>query len=249
MGRPALVAADGRTHRLQYRKGWALLAWLVLQPAQRHSRVRLAELLWPKLREQAALVNLRQVLCDLNQVLAALGVGAALECDRVSVCWRPQSALRVDALCIAASVEVFANDGGMVDELLDGVCVGDCTEFNQWLGTARLRLARDRERSLERLRDELARTDRIEEALDIAHRLVERDPWSEERCRGLMRVLALAGEYARAMDVYDDMARCLRSELGVEPGPESRAKYLGIRASGLAREMRLQDRALGRMAG
>jgi len=248
LGSPRLCVADGRELRLQYRKGWALLAWLLAHPAQSQRRARLAALLWPRLPEPAALINLRQVLCDLNQKLSPLLGSSPLVCDRYTVRWCPTPRLRVDVEHLGAGVidapaEAFAapHDG----ELLGGLYLDDCDEFNDWLQAMRTRLAREQDRALEARREQLVQAGRIDEAVAVARQLAAREPWDEPRCRALMRVLALAGEHQRAMDAYEELASALRKELGTEPQPESRAMYVGIRASQRACELALQDHALG----
>lgn len=240
LGMPRLRGPAGEEVRLTYRKGWAVLAWLVLQPAQPQRRAQLAELLWPRLSEAAALINLRQVLCDLNQKLGRLLGASPLACDRHTVRWCAPARLQVDVLAVLAGT-VATENAAPAGELLDGLVLDDCEEFTAWLRTLRTRLGRERDRVLEQRRDALAQVGRIDDALAVAQRLAEADPWNEARCRAWMRMLALAGEHQRAIEAYEDLALALREELGVEPQPESRAMYLGIRASQRACELALRD--------
>jgi DNA-binding SARP family transcriptional activator len=55
-----------------------------------------------------------------------------------------------------------------------------------------------------------------------ARRLVELEPFRESGHRILMRALAERGNVADALRAYDRLAALLRSELGVDPGPQSR---------------------------
>ena len=65
------LSAIGEQSGLQlvYRKGWAVLAYLLVEQGRNHRRTELSALLWPRLSETAALTNLRQVLCDLKRKL------------------------------------------------------------------------------------------------------------------------------------------------------------------------------------
>lgn len=255
LGRPRLLDADGRASGLQYRKGWALLAWLSLESRGACRRTRLAALLWPRLPESAALTNLRQVLADLNRsLLHALGT-EVLHCDRTQVHWRLPAAVALDVAQLHRSIDpalprdcgstlCMLDAGALEGELLEGIELDECEEFGQWLAVVRESLARNRVRAIEAVRDCLVREGRMAEAIGWARSLVAMDGWDESRCRGLMRVLALAGEHGQALDAYHRLERALRHELGVEPEPESRAMYMGILASRRACELALADQML-----
>jgi DNA-binding SARP family transcriptional activator len=58
-----------------------------------------------------------------------------------------------------------------------------------------------------------------------ARRLVEREPYRESSHRILMRALAASGNVADALRAYDRLSALLRDELGVDPGPESKAVH------------------------
>jgi DNA-binding SARP family transcriptional activator len=63
------------------------------------------------------------------------------------------------------------------------------------------------------------------EAVERYRRLVEREPEREQWHRGLMRAHAAAGDLALALRQYHACRAVLVRELGVEPGPETRALY------------------------
>lgn len=255
LGRPQLLDADGRASGLQYRKGWALLAWLALESRGSCRRTRIAALLWPRLSESAALTNLRQVLADLNRsLLRALGT-EVLHGDRSQVHWHPSCRMALDVAELQRLIDplqpgdcratlCMLDAGSLEGELLEGIELDECEEFGQWLAIARENLARHRVRACEAARDCLVEEGRMAEAIGWARKLVAMDGWDESRCRGLMRVLALAGEHGQALDAYRRLERALRHELDVEPEPESRAMYMGILASRRACELALADRML-----
>ena len=208
LGRPRLLDADGRASGLQYRKGWALLAWLSLESRGACRRTRLAALLWPRLPESAALTNLRQVLADLNRsLLHALGT-EVLHCDRTQVHWRLPAAVALNVAQLHRSIDpalprdcgttlCMLDAGALEGELLEGIELDECEEFGQWLAVVRESLARNRVRAIEAVRDCLVREGRMAEAIGWARSLVAMDGWDESRCRGLMRVLAWPANTAR----------------------------------------------------
>jgi DNA-binding SARP family transcriptional activator len=55
-----------------------------------------------------------------------------------------------------------------------------------------------------------------------ARRLVELEPFRESGHRVLMRALAERGNVADALRAYERLTALLRSELGVDPGPQTR---------------------------
>ncbi|MFD1734068.1 BTAD domain-containing putative transcriptional regulator [Deinococcus malanensis] len=59
-------------------------------------------------------------------------------------------------------------------------------------------------------------------ATRLARRALDLDPQSEESHRRLMRLLYLAGEASKALDVYVGLQERLRDELRTEPMPETR---------------------------
>lgn len=255
LGRPQLLDVDGRAFNLQYRKGWALLAWLSLESRGACRRSRLAALLWPRLPESAALTNLRQVLADLNRSLVRTLKTKVLHCDRTHVHWHPSREAALDVAALQQLIDqaqprdcrttlCMLDVGSLEGELLEGIELDECEEFGQWLAIARENTARHRVRACEAARDCLVGEGRLAEAIGWARRLVAMDVWDESRCRGLMRVLALAGEHGQALDAYRRLEHALRHELGVEPEPESWTMYMEILASRGACEPVLANRML-----
>lgn len=228
------LGSGERPRKLLYRKGWALLAYLAVE-RRRHSRVRLAEMLWPELGNTAALTNLRQVLSDLKRAMkGAVGDGVLL-IDRESV-----------RLCPAASQGVFdidlldvgnagADPGGAwtwladAGELLEDLALENCDEFCEWLTGMRTWSAQRLLAVLERGKDEAAAAGDWDTAIRLARRLVALDPWNEAQQRGLMRLYLELGEPGMALDCYHALEGSLKGELGVEPQLATRALALEIR--------------------
>ena len=62
-------------------------------------------------------------------------------------------------------------------------------------------------------------------AAQSARRLVEREPFHESGYRILIEALVAQGNVADALLAYEDLARTLREELGVDPSPETKALH------------------------
>jgi DNA-binding SARP family transcriptional activator len=235
------LGAGTREATLQYRKGWALLAYLAVE-RQRHSRARLAAMFWPELSESAALTNLRQVLSDLNRAMgAAVGDGVLL-IDRESV-----------RLCPAASVGMFDVDlldlgaagmagggsgeahGWLADagELLEGLSLDACVAFSDWLACTREWAARRVAAGLAQLRDRAAARGERRLAMVLARRLMGQDPLNERHHRVLMRLHLQAGEPGMALASYQQLVHRLKVDLGEAPSRET---------AELAESIRLADR-------
>src|SRR5262249_44623938 len=75
---------------------------------------------------------------------------------------------------------------------------------------------------LEEAREYAAATGRVRHWL-------EHDPFDEQACRWLMRLLALGGDRVGALQAYRQFAESLRRELAAEPSPETVRAYERLR--------------------
>ena len=78
------------------------------------------------------------------------------------------------------------------------------------------------------------------EAVTLATRGTGLDPYDEALTRDLMRALAADGRQAGALRTFLDLRRGLVEELGVEPGPQTRALYMRL----LTDDVRADPRAV-----
>lgn len=253
LGLPRLLTGTGHARTLQYRKGWALLAWLACEPGKPRRRAHAATLLWPSLSPAAALTNLRQVLADLNRCVRSTVGDGVLHSDRDSLCWRGSSGpvSDIDHVLSCGRASAGLGDEGLLDmlasgpregmELLAGLVLDGCEDFEYWLALTRERVARGLATAMGCLRDRLSNDGRYDDAIAVGRRLMQMDACNEEHGRGLMRTLAMTGEYGLALAVFDDMAQALHSELGVVPEPETLAMRAGIIASRNACQLAMLD--------
>jgi DNA-binding SARP family transcriptional activator len=207
LGRPS-IAYDGVPARApRGRKSWALLAYVLL--AERPpTRKRLAEMLFAEAEDP--LGALRWTLAELRR---ALGVREALSGDPVMSSL--DGVIRVDVLQVLSATDparLLDVDG----ELLEGVELDHCPDFESWLMVERHRVASAVESRLREAAVGLVAAGRAEDAIPFASRAVAANPLEQGNHELLVRSLAVSGNRPAAMRqvaVCEDM---LRRELGIE---------------------------------
>jgi DNA-binding SARP family transcriptional activator len=231
---------DDRPLKLDRRKAEALLAYLVLERGE-HRRAELAVLLWPEQPAARGKAALRRTLRTLT---AALGKGR-FRVDRNSVAlaedrapWadvtvfdhavarafdHPHGPRRTCEHCLDDLTEAVSLHRG---DFLSGLTLRDAPAFDEWHFLQSERLRDLLAAALEALvRFHVARGAN-EDAVAFARRWVLHDPLDEASHETLMRIFAGAGKRGAALRLYDDYARRLESELGIEP-PRSMAELRG----------------------
>jgi DNA-binding SARP family transcriptional activator len=207
LGLPA-IERDGRPVRPpRGRKAWALLAYLLL--AERPpGRRRLAELLFADADDP--LGALRWTLAELRR---ALGPAARFDGDPVVV--RLSDDVSVDVGLLTGDQPDAAALLDVRGELLDGVNLSSCAEFESWLIVARHRTsaaveARLREAAVARLAG-----GRPDQAIAYASGAVARNPHEEGNHELLVRALAMTGDRAAALRQVAACEDILQRDLGL----------------------------------
>jgi DNA-binding SARP family transcriptional activator/predicted ATPase len=198
------------TTRLQ-----SLIAYLVLHAGMPVSRQQLAFLFWPDSQEAQARTNLRQLLHNLRAALPE--IDQLLHADQQTLCWRPGACV-VDAALFQHAVEQDDLEEAARlyrGDLLPGI-------YDDWLDAERERFKRQYETALERLTAAAEQRRDLAAAINFAEIRLARDTLREAGYQTLMRLLALKGDRAGALRVYQQCAEVLRHELDVEPGPATR---------------------------
>lgn len=223
---------DGPAIDLPGQKDRALLAVLAVSRGAALPREKLAALLWSDRAEQQARDSLKHALTNLRQCFPA-GASQAIVADRNAVRLDP-AALETDVVRFERLVQ--AGTSSALEEastlyrgdLLDGIGVRD-PAFDGWLLTERRRLNRLYDEALTRLLRESKAEGAGARAAEVAQRLIEIDPCHEEACRTLMAAEAGQGRNAQALKYYESLRDRLKSELGVDPEPETLELYQAIR--------------------
>jgi DNA-binding SARP family transcriptional activator len=208
----------------------SLLAYLMLHADSPQLRQHIAFRFWPDATEARAYANLRHTLHHLRRSCPALE--RFLEITPSTLQWRRLASFRLD-VAEYETLTTRANetaDGDQVCKLLiqaAGLYQGDLLPgcYDDWIIPVRERLSQTHAQMLRRLVDLLAAQDKYQSAIDYATRLRSYDPFRELSYRRLMELYEATGDRAAALRVYHDCQSVLQRELGVEPGPETRAVY------------------------
>lgn len=232
------LTVDGRsalgpsTARLQ-----SFLAYLLLHADAPQSRAQLSFTFWPDAAEPNARNNLRQLLHQLRQALPDPDL--YLRADANTVQWAPDSSFSLDVALIDAAVAEAeaarrAGDAGRrrvclerAVDLCQGPLLPSC--YDDWIGPARERLARQCEDAVAVLVGLLEEQREYTAAIARVRHWLQHDPLDEGAYRWLMRLLALTGDRVAALQAYRQCADVLRRELGVEPSPETVEAHERIR--------------------
>ncbi|GAA1588073.1 hypothetical protein GCM10009789_47010 [Kribbella sancticallisti] len=208
LGPPAIEHGGSPVRPPRGRKTWALLAFLVLTDRP-PSRKRLADLLFADAEDP--LGALRWTLAELRR---ALGPEDQVTGDPVTL-----------SLGGGTAVDVLAVTGDLVDpaplltlggELLEGVELESCPEFESWLLVERHRLSAAVEARLREAAVSLVATGRATEAVPYASKAVALNPLEQGNHELLVRSLAISGNRMGALRQVAVCEDLLRRELGIE---------------------------------
>jgi DNA-binding SARP family transcriptional activator/predicted ATPase len=216
------------TPRLQ-----SLIAYLVLHRDAPQFRQHLAFGFWPDSSETQARNNLRQLIHLLRRALPS--ESAFITSDNRTLQWRSDVSLRldVDELEDAFTEVARANRqwdsnalhrvGQRITDLYRADLLPGC--YDEWVAPERERLRVRFLHALDRLIHLHEAQSDYAAAIHYARRAIHCDILNEEAYRTLMRLLALSGDRAGALQVFQMCASALRRELGIEPGEETQALY------------------------
>jgi DNA-binding SARP family transcriptional activator len=238
---------------LKYRKGWALLGYLVTHADQWQSREKLADLLWPDLDLPAARTNLRQVLSNLWGLLTDGEGHCALERNDRAVRWAAGSDVWLDlqllsneSLAKAGSVEAIARHWRIHDlqphlkalsgPFLENVELVGAVEYEHWQQSIREFYRSRSLLLLEQASLSQQVTGHIDDAILSATQLLDMEPCDESYVLRLMDLLAGQGRKAEAIAVFERTKQAMQELLGARPGASVVA-----RRDALLQEAREQD--------
>lgn len=206
-------------------KAQALLAYLVLHQ-QPVPRATLVGLFWPDKPEQRGRNNLSVVVHNLSNLLPG-----TIQANRQQVGFVCPPTCWVDAYTVAqllARGEPPALDAAVPlyrGELLAGLHLDGCPEFETWLATERETWRRRIVGALDQLVAYCLETQEYERGRTYAARLLEHDPWNEHAHRQMMRLLLASGQRSAAIAQYERCRRLLAEELDIAPEAATIALY------------------------
>jgi DNA-binding SARP family transcriptional activator len=211
------------------RKAVGLLACLAARRGKGSSRDSLGALLWGGGRPAQARHSVRQALLSTRQALSACGQYSALVAQGNTLALDPT---RVDV--DVADFERLLDDGAVPaleaatilyrGEFLDGFRVNE-PAFDDWAAAERMRLRERARHALSGLLQHHDGSGAVEPAIETAERLLRVDRTQERVHRTLIQLYSRLGRRADALRQYRTCVGMLRTELGVEPAPETVRLY------------------------
>ncbi len=218
------------------KRGQMLLAYLLLAPAQWHTRQEIAFRLWPDTTERQAHSNLRTELTRLRQAFP--GMGDFLQDQHNCLQWRTDAPFTLDvadfeqAIQQALLVDYRSNGHDALLALQQAIAVytGDLLPnlYEDWVLCERQRLSDAFITALERLIARLKVQGDYARAIQYAQQLLRYDALHEITYRHLMELHALHGNQASAQRVYQACVTILQRELAVEPSAITQQLYRDI---------------------
>lgn len=208
----------------------SLLAYLILNRDQIHTRRHLAYQFWPDSTEVQARTNLRKAIYHLRQQLP--NIAELLRLERHQVQWQPGVPVTVDVVAFSTAVS-RANKATTPTErkeqLMQAIaCYQDdllIGHYDDWVLTAREQLRQQYFSCLETLIQQLEEDQTYDIAITYARKLLLADPLHEVAYRRLMRLQGENGRIAAALRIYHMCNTTLQNELGVSPSPATQALY------------------------
>ncbi len=254
---PLQVSVDGiPITELESTKVRVLLAYLVVEASQPHSRTSLVGLLWPDYTEESARHNLRQALFKLRYIIGdhhtnpsfLLVTRETIQFNRESdysldidqfndyffTCEEHLSHCKEDCSIRAARLEEMVKL--YRGEFLKQLFLDDSEEFEEWELVKRESFHQQVLEAHEYLANYYDLHGDYKASHRHASRQLELDPWREEAHRQMMRALALDGQRSAALDQYETCRSLLSKELDVEPSEKTRELYDQIRLGTLNQE-------------
>lgn len=216
------------------RKPRALLALAAAGGQRGIARERLAGLLWPELEAGAGASALRQSLHLLRRALGDFATVIEARRDRIGLHPELVDVFAFEALAgrddvgsLSAAARLYRGD--FCEDL-----VATEDEVARAIESERARLRQLAHRVAARLASSARERAPVELGIDLARRVLARDPLYESCFRTLIELLNLAGMRAEALGAYEEFRETLRRELGIEPGAETAAMAQSLRAAAQA---------------
>ncbi len=229
-GPPQVRVAGEVIHGFESEKALALLAYVTLT-GRPVNRDHLAGLFWGEFSTERSRGNLRRVLHNLTHLLPELleverhSVRLVAERATVDVFEFERQAANADRDALAAAL------GWCGGELLEGVTLADCPEFELWLVSERERWRAEVLVALEMLIAARARQGDYVAAVVLLERALALAPWLESLHRRKMLLLARSGHPSAALKQYEVCRRILHDELAAAPSHETESLRTHILAA------------------
>ncbi|MGC4046785.1 MAG: tetratricopeptide repeat protein [Armatimonas sp.] len=196
-----------------------LLAYLAIHPNRQHTREELCDLLWPEADLEAARTNLRTALANLRKTFQ----------DEL-ILTQGYTHVQLNLALFTTDVRQFedklkqaknAQSSVLYQEALrlyTGPFLPNC--YDSWALTERDRLTELYLNGSHQLAQLLESESNLDEALQVARQALSIDSLRDELHGEVIRLLLRSGEAALAQKHYEEFAKLLEEQLGLEPSPE-----------------------------
>ncbi len=216
------IAYGGRPVSGIHTRQQELLTYLILNRRRQPSRQQIASLLWAESSDRQALTNLRRELHNLRRRLPQADHFLSIESGDLR--WRDGAPFTCDVYDFEATTKQGHLEAlQQAAHLYQGDLLPQC--YQDWIALERGRLRGMLIDVLKRLTAALEERRGYADAIQHARRLIALEPLEEEAYRTLMRLYALQGDRAAALQAYHTCAAIIGRELGVNPAPATRAVY------------------------
>jgi DNA-binding SARP family transcriptional activator/tetratricopeptide (TPR) repeat protein/TolB-like protein len=228
-----LWAPDGSPATPVGRKARALVAFLLTTTEDGVARDRLARLLWSERGEDQARASLRQVLHEIRPLTAGDAPLIALDRSRVRVV---AGAFSTDLEAIAAAARPLdaTVPATVTGEQLHGFLAdldGIDPAFDDWLTVERTRRCDQRRRVLLGAAERLLIAGHVDDALQMADRLMTFDSADEFAASIAMRASHRRGERDAVRRIFARLQEALKRQIGATVSDETLALYRRLVAS------------------
>lgn len=243
LGRPGLFVDGHELPGPRGKKAWATLAYLVGSPAP-VPRDRIVSLLFPDAADGAA--ALRWSLAELRR---SVGNPESFAGDPVILSLGHEVTLDVQVLAAAPWFEATELPD-LTAPLLEGMNLTGCPGFQLWLEGERRRLAGQAAAALRDAARAQIASNRPDEAVPLARRLITLEPWDENAHELLVRALAQAGDADAARAHVATVTDLFLAEMGSPPSRSlaAAAEPVLARPAGASRARALAQLQAGRTA-
>jgi len=232
---------------VQRRKDLALLIYLVVT-SQPHSRDTLATLLWQDQNQADARSNLRKSLSRLKSLLGE----ASIVMSQEQVRFNPNLSVDLDILRFQQHIQQVKKHGHLRGDSGPNLCaecqsalqaavalykadflqafsLSDSSAFEEWQFFQSENLRQSLAEALEHLIHQFTYTGDYQTGIECGRRWLALDRFHEAAHRQLMILYALNNQQAAAIRQFEECARILKEELGVQPETDTLKVYEAIR--------------------
>lgn len=220
---------------LRYRKAMALLAFLIAERNRNHSRAHIAYLLWPELNEQAARINLRQVLSTLSKLFKNYPFNELLKADRHNITFQSHPMLSIDVAYLEdmqnySNNEINIQQQIINEQLLTGVFMAgyslpDCDEFEEWINQKRAYYRGCQTRLINSLIVKAQNEQQPGLVVKWAQLIHQLNPDNELLLRDAMLLCSENGQTRLALRMFESFAKRMKEEIGVLPDSQTQLLY------------------------